>query len=316
MAKQQSTKHSRVGKVARAFHRRMFSLGKSRNMHPNAIDNKTTPKAVASTSTPPSPSTIDYEKLNKRDTRLLSIDRLMDGKKVSDKDRTWFAKINMAVRELMNSPVYDASHDYEHIQRVVMIAHRLWMAEKHRDEFSNVDPFVIFVAAMVHDVGDEKYLSANVEAAGTDEEKRDRQRDNIAVFIKKCAPECPPLIWGPAAHIASLISFSREIQNPSLIAEQCAAYPALQIVQDADRLDSMGALGLARCSVYSGANVARGTGTVRRVIEIAEARFSPLPGLMKTHTGRREAAKRWEEMKEILSQMAAQADCEDVLEDF
>jgi hypothetical protein len=90
---------------------------------------------------------------DERDTRLFLIDKL----EVPDKNRAWFEAINMAVRSHMNSSDYDASHDYEHIQRVVMNANRLWRAENHREEFHNVDPTAIYVAAMVHEIGNEKY---------------------------------------------------------------------------------------------------------------------------------------------------------------
>jgi uncharacterized protein len=171
---------------------------------------------------------------NERDTRLFSLEKLTEGTTVADKHKIWFEKINVAVRTLMNSSDYDLSHDYEHIQRVVMNAHCLWTIEKDHDEFRNVDPVVIFVAAMVHDVADEKYLSDELVKMEPDQKQKERQRDAIEAFIKKAAPECPPYVWAPAAHIASLVSFTRELRNSSFVAQQCLAYPALQIVQDVE----------------------------------------------------------------------------------
>lgn len=37
---------------------------------------------------------------------------------------------------------------------------------------------------------------------------------------------------------------------------------------------------------------------------------------MKTRTGKKEASKRWDIMEEIRNQVAEQADCKDVLEEY
>jgi uncharacterized protein len=197
-----------------------------------------------------------------------------------------------------------------------MNAHRLWHAEKDREVFRNVDPLVVYVAAMVHDIGDGKYLSDELVKMETDEADQEQQRDFIESFIRQSAPECPPYIWGPASHVAALVSFTREIRNPVMVAQQCAAYPALQLVQDADRLDGLGAVGIVRGAVYGGVTEPRGTGTVRRVVHIADERHSRYPEMMKTRAGKKEAAKRWEAMKEIRNQIVQQANCEDVLEEY
>ena len=189
-------------------------------------------------------------------------------------------------------------------------------AEKDREVFRNVDPLVVYVAAMVHDIGDGKYLSDELVKMETDEADQEQQRDFIESFIRQSAPECPPYIWGPASHVAALVSFTREIRNPVMVAQQCAAYPALQLVQDADRLDGLGAVGIVRGAVYGGVTEPRGTGTVRRVVHIADERHSRYPEMMKTRAGKKEAAKRWEAMKEIRNQIVQQANCEDVLEEY
>jgi uncharacterized protein len=168
---------------------------------------------------------------------------------------------------------------------------------------------------MVRGVGDEKYLSDELVKMETDEAKQGRQRDSIELFLRKAAPECPPYIWGPASHIAALVSFARELQNPVMIAQQCAAYPALQIVQDADRLDGLGAVGIVRGAIYGGVTEPRGTGTIRRVVHIVDERHARYLEMMKTCTGKKEAAKRCEAMKEIRDQIVKQANCEDVLEE-
>ncbi|KAI4706866.1 hypothetical protein J4E89_008564 [Alternaria sp. Ai002NY15] len=318
-----SPRTSKMGQVFTGIHRRLSSFGNSTRPAKAATE---TLSAIAdeafsshSSSLFSSVKSAPQRRNDERDTRLLSLDKLMSGTMIAEKNKHWFEKLNVAVRTLMNSSDYDPSHDYEHIQRVVLNAHRIWSAEKHREEFRNIDPLVIYVAALVHDVADDKYLTdeltVELQREVTDQDKQVRQRDAIEAFIKKAAPECPPYIWGPATHIASLVSFTRELRKPELIAQQCMAYPALQIVQDADRLDGLGALGIVRGAVYGGANQPRGTGTVRRVCQIVDERHSQYVEMMKTRTGKKEASKRWDAMEEIRDQIVAQADCRSVLEE-
>jgi uncharacterized protein len=309
-----------MDQVFKGLHRRMSSFGKSAKTSKSPIETLSSITDDLTSSHSPSPFTSSNSTTqranNERDTRLFSLEKLTEGTAVTDKHKIWFEKINVAVRTLMNSSDYDPSHDYEHIQRVVMNAHHLWTNEKDRDEFRNVDPLVVFVAAMVHDVADEKYLSDELVRMEPDQAQQERQRDAIEAFIKKAAPECPPCVWAPAAHIASLVSFTRELRNSAFVAQQCLAYPALQIVQDADRLDGLGALGVVRAAVYGSEHEPRGTGTIRRAAYTVDERHSRYLDMMKTRSGKREASKRWDAMVEIRNQIVKQTDCNDVLEEF
>ena len=293
---QDKTKTSKTDGVFKNIHRRMSNFGKPSGTPklPYETTSSVADQLPSSHSLSPLSSVKSNTKRrnDERDTRLISLDKLM------------------------NSSAYDPSHDFEHVQRVVMNAHRLWHAEKDREVFRNVDPLVVYVAAMVHDIGDGKYLSDELVKMETDEADQEQQRDFIESFIRQSAPECPPYIWGPASHVAALVSFTREIRNPVMVAQQCAAYPALQLVQDADRLDGLGAVGIVRVAVYGGVTEPRGTGTVRRVVHIADERHSRYPEMMKTRAGKKEAAKRWEAMKEIRNHIVQQANCEDVLEEY
>lgn len=280
---QDKTKTSKVNKVFSGIHRRMSSFGKSAHspqspQEPSSLiadDHSVSQSQSSSLFT--SVISTNLQQDDQRDTRLFSLSKLIGDASINEKDKLWFEKINIAVRALMNSSDYDTSYDYEHIQRVVMNAHHLWHAENYRDEFRNVNALVVFVAAMVHDVADDKYLSDEAVRMETYNTKREMQRNAIEAFIKKAAPECPPYIWGPASHIASLVSFTRELRDPGFVAEQCIAYPALQIVQDADRLDGLGALGVVRAAMYGSFHQPRGTGTLRRVVHVIDHRLCKYP---------------------------------------
>jgi uncharacterized protein len=316
-------KTSKIGAAIKDIHRRMSSMGKSSKSHRSPYENYKALPSVADTHQSSSRNSLaEYLLSNdpdhghdERDTRLFSIDKL----EIPDRHRKWFESINMAVHNTLKSEQYDVSHDYEHIQRVVMNANRLWRAEHHREEFHNVDPVVIYVAAMVHGIGNEKYRgdkAGNEAVEECDEVKQDCQRDTIELFIKKAAPACPSYIWDPASHIASLISFSREIHDSQNVLDKCKAYPALQIVQDAERLDALGALGIARACVDGGTQQPRGSGSIRRVVEMVDEHLARYPGLMKTREGKREAEKKWAVMERIRDEMVEEAGCEDVLEAY
>jgi len=118
-------------------------------------------------------------------------------------------------------------HDWTHIQRVTALAVRLaW--------HMGADPFVCELAALLHDVPDEK-LNDSLEAGMA---KLNTWLDNQALL--------EPSTREVVVNIISTISYA---------GGQGAAVDSLeaQVVQDADRLDALGAIGIARTFAFSGA---------------------------------------------------------------
>ncbi len=118
---------------------------------------------------------------------------------------------------------FDASHDFQHIERVYQNALAILLSEP------TADAEVVKIAVLLHDVSDKKY---------TDSKEQEEQL--IAEL---------PLSEDKKQHIRDCIaqvSFNggNELEATSLEAK---------IVRDADRLDAIGAIGIARTFAYGGA---------------------------------------------------------------
>ena len=114
-------------------------------------------------------------------------------------------------------------HDYYHIERVVINARKILQIEQ-------ADSFIVELAAWLHDLGDQKLHNG-----------MDKSDELISAFLKSLAVE--QSVIGRVIEIVSQVSFSKGNRPSSIEAE---------IVQDADRLDAIGAIGIARCFAYGG----------------------------------------------------------------
>ncbi|EUC44158.1 hypothetical protein COCMIDRAFT_49237, partial [Bipolaris oryzae ATCC 44560] len=89
------------------------------------------------------------------DVPLFNLDLL----NIKPADRQWFMDVNIAVRELANSP--DNPKDYSYIRRVVSnAAHILNDEVKHYEWARKLDPLIIWVSCMVHTVSRQLYRAA------------------------------------------------------------------------------------------------------------------------------------------------------------
>lgn len=120
---------------------------------------------------------------------------------------------------------FDASHDFQHIERVRKNAFEIASCEP------TADLELIELAVLLHDVSDPKYASG--------EEKR--EEDRILRLIGLSDEKVDQL-----KTLIKSISFNG---GNELIASTIEA----KIVRDADRLDAIGAVGIARTFAYGGA---------------------------------------------------------------
>lgn len=195
------------------------------------------------------------------------------------------------VKEYMSH--YDASHDYKHIQRVLGLARKILAAERAGASSTSspeqpnpagpqYDDTLVTLGALLHDVGDKKYLLPGQDATTL-------VRD---VLLERGAPAA---LADRVQDLVLHVSFSTEKKDPQRIRDKIAGVPELAIVQDADRLDALGAVGIARCFTFGGAR-GRHDGLDESVEHFVE-KLELLEGMMKTATGRGLARERTERLK-------------------
>ncbi|MGM0375700.1 MAG: HD domain-containing protein [Bacteroidota bacterium] len=121
----------------------------------------------------------------------------------------------------------EGGHDWWHIQRV-------WKLARHIAENEPGDLFVIELGALLHDIADPKFNDGNEDAGPL---KASNFLNQLEVAPKT------------VTHVENII---RHVSFKGGNHKQDFHSPELAIVQDADRLDAMGAIGIARTFNYGG----------------------------------------------------------------
>ncbi len=157
-------------------------------------------------------------------------------------------------------------HDFFHLERVVNIAIRIAREEK-------ADLFLTELAAWLHDVGDHK-LNNGV----------DKSEEQITAILREL--HTPDNVILNIITIVSQVSFSKGKKAESIEAK---------IVQDADRLDAIGAIGLARVFAYGGSKqreIYNPEQPEQTSIQHFYDKLLKLKDLMQTQSGRQIALER------------------------
>ncbi len=136
-------------------------------------------------------------------------------------------KTKIFVRETLANA--EGGHDWWHIYRV-------WKNAKAIAAHEQVDTLVVELAALLHDIADSKFHEG-------DEEIGPRMAGE---FLAKNGVESAIILH--VQHIIRNMSFKAGF-DPAQLADRSIE---LQVVQDADRLDAMGAIGIARAFSYGG----------------------------------------------------------------
>ncbi len=185
----------------------------------------------------------------------------------------------------------DAAHDRAHVERVVTTARRLARAEDAQMD-------VVVPAAWLHDC-------VVVPKDAPDRAQASRRAAEAArAFLKS---EGYPEQWIPdIEHAIAAHSYSGDVAPETTEAE---------VVQDADRLDALGAVGIARCFTVGGAldqllynpddpfcdDRTPDDGTY--TLDHFYAKLLRLPDTMQTEAGRAEAEQRAAFLREYLDQL-------------
>jgi len=130
---------------------------------------------------------------------------------------------------ILRSSITDSAHDIGHVKRVVKNA-------KHLAVLENADLKVVIPAAWLHDI---------VSLA--------KNAPNRAEASQLAADKASELLKGLSYPEQYLAAIHHAIKAHSYSAGIKAASIEAKVVQDADRLDALGAVGLARCFMVSGA---------------------------------------------------------------
>ena len=188
----------------------------------------------------------------------------------------------------------DAVHDFDHVLRVLQLAQHIGTVE-------GADVRIVQAAALLHDVG-----RCEAEAAGIDHAYAAAERARGIL-----AHQPPPMV-DAVAHAVAAHRFRTEPEPATLEA---------RVLFDADKLDAIGAVGVARAFAYGGAHGQRLWAPVESVDldrwladgDDADAhtpvhefivKLSRIRDHLYTPTGRRMAADRHDYMADFFARLA------------
>ncbi|KAI0084037.1 hypothetical protein BDY19DRAFT_899102 [Irpex rosettiformis] len=215
------------------------------------------------------------------------------------------AKVVAAAEKLMEETMarYDPSHDAFHVQRVRRTA--LHIARTFSLTQRKPDLLVVELSALLHDVLDKKYVSAS--------QASDPYAFFLPFFQKVNEEYGVDLITDnraqEVAKIVTNVSWSTEkkLREKGELGEWHKGCVELHCVQDADRLDAIGAFGILRCAAYSSSvnrplhtpegDPAHGDSSIQHFYD----KLLHIREQLKTDEGKRLAEKRHQFMLDFLA---------------
>jgi uncharacterized protein len=202
--------------------------------------------------------------------------------------------IDFVKKELQGA---EGGHDWWHIYRV-------WNNAKLIGKSEKVDLFIVELGALLHDIADSKFHNG-------DEEVGPQKAINFLVELGE-----EEIVIN---HVEQII---RNISYKGGKTKRLFDSLELDVVQDADRLDAIGAIGIARTFNYGGfkgkeiynPDIKPNLSMTKEEYKASTAptlnhfyeKLLLLKDLMNTHTGKKIATKRHEYMVEFLNQFYAE----------
>ena len=177
-----------------------------------------------------------------------------------------------------------SGHDFDHTMRVYRMAFRIAQEE-------GADAQVVALAALLHDVDDRKLSPQTYE-----------HKDRAVGFLRENAVSEATI--EQIVSIISQISFSAGNGRPDTLEGCC--------VQDADRLDAIGAIGIGRAFAFGGSRGRRihdpdGVDTTSTIQHFYD-KLLLLKDMMNTETGKTLAQQRGEFLRTFLDEFYAEWD--------
>lgn len=195
----------------------------------------------------------------------------------------------------------EGGHDWFH-------THRVFKNAQHIAKTENVDSLIIALGALLHDIADSKFYSGD-ETVGPKIAREFLFRHDVDSVV-----------------IEHVIKIIENISFKGGNEAQKFRSPELDVIQDADRLDAIGAIGIARCFNYGGfKNRSLFDPNIKPNMKMTKEEYktssSPtinhfyeklllLKDKMNTKTGRRIATNRHHFMENFLNQFYAEWDGE------
>ncbi len=194
----------------------------------------------------------------------------------------------------------EGGHDWFHTLRVY---HNAILISKGE----NVDALVVALGALLHDIADSKFHDGD-DTIGPKMAREFLFKHNV-----------DSLVIEHVIKIIENISFNKSLEEGEKFTS-----PELDVVQDADRLDAIGAIGIARCFNYGGfKNRALFDPSIKPNMNMTKEEYKTstaptinhfyeklllLSDKMNTKTGRRIASDRHKFMEQYLNQFYAEWD--------
>ncbi len=191
----------------------------------------------------------------------------------------------------------EGGHDWWHIYRV-------WKNAKHIAKTENVNLLIVELGALLHDIADSKFNNGD---------------ENIGPQKAKVFLQSTHIDDDTINHVVQII---KNISYKGGKVARTFSSKELDVVQDADRLDAIGAIGIARAFSYGGfKNRAIYNPNIKPNLNMTKAEYKNstaptinhfyeklllLKDLMNTKTGKQLAQKRHRFMQTYLNQFYAE----------
>jgi len=169
---------------------------------------------------------------------------------------------------------YDDSHSFEHVLRVKYMATNIGLSENLDDN----QIFIIQLGALTHDINDSKYKFGD-----------ETQEIILRTFFDNLIDDKEVL--EKIINISCNVSLSVELSNNYNSCNDCIE---LDCVRDADRIDSLGSIGISRYFTYG---IVKNNNKIIDIIKNIEERTNKIMNSIKTAMGKNISCEKYEIIK-------------------